>query len=78
MPSIDPKDLMNEIYLSMLTLGVASGLNVVLQKFTKMSLETPMSLRLFIMLAVSLGVGQCLLNILEEKYKIPTEPFTTK
>ena len=73
----DPKDLMNEIDQSMLTLVVASGLNMVLQKFTKMSLKTPMSLRPFIMLAVSLGVGQAVLKILEERYKIPTEPFKT-
>ena len=72
---IDPKDLMNEIYQSALALGVASGVNMVVQKFTKMSMATPMSLKPFVMLAVSLGVGQAVLKILEEKYKIPTEPF---
>ena len=71
----DPKDLINEIYQSMLTLGVASGINLVLQIFTKMSMGTPMSPKPFIMMAVSLGVGQVVLKILEEKYKIPTEPF---
>ena len=77
MPSFDPKDLMNEIYQSMLTVGVASGINMILQKFTKMSLGTPMSLKPLVMLAVSLGIGQCILKISEEKYKIPTEPFKT-
>lgn len=66
---------MNEIYQSALALGVASGVNMVVQKFTKMSMATPMSLKPFVMLAVSLGVGQAVLKILEEKYKIPTEPF---
>ena len=77
MSLFDPKDLMNEIYQSALALGVASGINMVLQKFTKISLGTPMNLRPFVMLAVSLGIGQCVLKILEKKYKIPTEPFKT-
>ena len=74
---LDPKDVMNEIYQSALALGVASGISMVSQKFTKMSLGTPMNLKPFVMLAVSLGVGQSVLKILEEKYKIPTEPFKT-
>ena len=74
---LDPKDVMNEIYQSALALGVASGISMIVQKFTKMSLGTPMSLKPFVMLAVSLGVGQSVLKILEEKYKIPTEPFKT-
>ena len=77
MPSLDPKDVMNEIYQSALALGVASALNLVLTKFTKMSMGTPMSLKPFVMLSVALGIGQCVLKILEEKYKIPTEPFKT-
>ena len=59
----DPKDLMNEVYQSALTLGVASALNVALTKFTKMSMGTPMSLKPFIMLAISLGIGQVVLKI---------------
>ena len=77
MSMIDPKDVMNEIYQSVLALGGASGLNMVFQKFTKISLVTPMSLRPFLMLAVSLGIGQSVLDILEEKYKILTERFKT-
>ena len=72
---LDPKDLMNDVYQSALALGVASVLNVALTRFTKMSMGTPMSLKPFVMLAISLGVGQAVLKILEEKYKIPTEPF---
>ena len=41
---LDPKDVMNEIFQSSLALGVASILSVILHKFTKMSLGTPMSL----------------------------------
>ena len=74
---LDPKDLMNDIYQSALALGVASVLNAALTRFTKMSMGTPMSLKPFVMLAISLGVGQAVLKILEEKYKIPTEPFKT-
>ena len=69
MPTSDPKDLMNEIYQSALALGIASGISMILQKFTKMSLGTPMSLKPFVMLAVSLGIRQCVLKILEEKNK---------
>ena len=47
MPSLDPKDVMNEID--------QSALNLVLTKFTKMSMGTPMSLKPFVMLAKDFG-----------------------
>ena len=49
MSMIDPKDVMNEVYQSALALGVASGISLILQKFTKMSLGMPMSLKPFLM-----------------------------
>ena len=72
---IDVKDIMNEIYQQSLSLGLASGLSMVLQKFMKISLGTPMSLRPFLMSSVSLGIGASLLKVLEDKWKIPTKPF---
>ena len=72
---IEPKDLMNDIYQSALALGVASALNMALTKFLKISMGTPMSLKPFVMLAIALGLGHAILKVLEDKYKIPTEPF---
>ena len=72
---LDPKDLMNDIYQSALALGVASALNMAMSKFLKISMGTPMSLKPFVMLAISLGLGHAILKVLEDKYKIPTEPF---
>ena len=69
------KDILNEIYQQSLTLGLASGISMALQKFMKTSLGTPASLRPFLMLAVSLGLGASLLKVLKEKFKIPSEPF---
>ena len=76
MSAIDVKNVMNEIYQQSLSLGLASGLSMVLQKFMKISLGTPMSIRPLIMLSVSLAAS--LLKMLEEKYKIPMDPFKTK
>ena len=69
------KDIMNEIYQQSLALGMASGLSMVLQKFMKISLGTPMSITSFLMLSVSLGIESSLLKVLEDKWKIPSEPF---
>ena len=51
MSGIDVKGILNEIYQQSLTLGLASAVSMVLQKFMKMSLGTPMSLRPFLMLS---------------------------
>ena len=48
---------------------------MVLQKLIKISLGTPMSLRPFLMLSLSLGLGASLLKVIEDKWKIPSEPF---
>ena len=72
---VDLKDVMNEIYQQSLVLGLTSALSMVLQMFFKISLGTSMSLRPILMLAVSLGIGASLLKVLEDKWKIPTEPF---
>ena len=72
---IDVKDVMNEIYQQSLALGLTSALSMVLQKFFKVSLGTPMSLCLLLMLAVSLGIEASLLKVLEDEWKILTEPF---
>ena len=53
---VEPKDLMNDIYQSALALGVASALNMLLSKFAKISMGTPMSLKPFVMLSVALGL----------------------
>ena len=74
--SVDVKDVLNEIYQQSLALGLASGLFMVLQRFTKISLGTPMSVRPFLMLSVSLGLGASLLKVIEDKWKIPSEPFS--
>ena len=47
MATIDARDVMNDIYQLSLSLGVAAVINMVLQKFAKMSLGTPMSLKPF-------------------------------
>ena len=75
MACVNVKDVLNEIYQQSLTLGFASALFMVLQKFMKVSLGTPMSLRPFLMLSASLGLGATLLKVVEDKWKIPTEPF---
>ena len=75
MSGIDVKDIVNEIYQQSLALGLASGLSMVLQKFMKISPGTPMSIRPFLMLSVSLGLGASLLKVIEDKWKIPSEPF---
>ena len=72
--SVDVKDVLNKIYQQ--SLGLGSGLSMVLQKFMKISLGTPMSIRSFLMLSVSLGLGASLLKVLEDKWKIPSEPFS--
>ena len=74
---VEPKDLMNDIYQSALALGVASVLNMALTKFARISMGTPMSLKPFVMLSIALGMGHAVLKVLEDKYKIPTEPFKT-
>ena len=58
-----------------LRIYLRDGISMVLQKFMKTSLGTPASLRPFLMLAVSLGLGASLLKNLVEKFKIPSEPF---
>ena len=75
MSSVNVKDIMNEIYQQSLTLGLAAGISMVLQKFTKMSLGAPQSLKPLLTLAVALGLGASLLKVLEDKFKIPSEPF---
>ena len=72
---IDIKDVINEIYQQSLVLGLTLALSMVLQKFFKISLGTPMSFCPLLMLAVSLSIGASLLKFLEDKWKIPTEPF---
>ena len=72
---VDLKDVMNKIYQQSLVLGLTSALSMVLQMFFKISLGTPMSLCPLLMLVVSLGIGASLLKVLEDKWKIPTEPF---
>ena len=74
--SEDVKNVLNEIYQQSFALGLASGLPMVLQKFMKISLGTPMSIRPFLMLSVSLGLGASLLKVIEDKRKIPSEPFS--
>ena len=75
MSTVNVKDILNEVYQQSLTLGLASALSMVTQKFMKTSFGTPMSLRPFLMLAISLGLGASLLKVIEEKFKIPSEPF---
>ena len=75
MAAVNVKDVMNEIYQASLTLGLASGISMVLQKFTKVSLGSPQSLRPFMTLAVALGLGATALKYLEVQFKIPSEPF---
>ena len=72
---MDIKEILNEIYQQSLTLGLAAAISMMLQKFTKVSLGTPMSLKPIMTLAVVLGVSASLLKIIEKKYKIPTDPF---
>ena len=74
---VEPKDVLNDVYQSALALGVASALNMALTKFAKISMGTPMSLKPFVMLSIALGLGHAVLKVLEDKYKIPTEPFKT-
>ena len=72
---IDVKDVMYKIYQQSLILGLTSALSMVLQKFLKISLGTPMSLRPLLMLAVFLGLEASLLKVIKDKWKILTEPF---
>ena len=73
--SVDVKDVLNELYQQSLALGLASGLFMVLQKLMKISLGTPMSIRPFLMLSVSLGLGASLLKVIKDKWKIPSELY---
>ena len=75
MSGIDVKDILNKIYQQSLTLGLASAVSMALQKFVKMSLGTPMTLRPFLMLSVSLGIRASLLKVIKDKWKILSEPF---
>ena len=75
MSAFNVKDLMNEIYQASLTLGLASGISMVLQKFAKVSLGAPQSLKPLLTLAVALGLGASALKYLEARFKIPSEPF---
>ena len=75
MDSVNVKEILNEIYQQGLTLGLAAAMSMVLQKLTKMLLGTPMSLKPILTLAVALGVSASLLKVLEDKLKIPSEPF---
>ena len=75
MDSVNVKEILNEIYQQSLTLGLAAALSMVLQKFTKMSLGTPMSLKPILTLAVALGLSASLLKVIEDRFKIPSEPF---
>ena len=75
MSAVNVKDIMNEIYQASLTLGLASAISMALQKFTKVSLGSPQSLKPFVTLAVALGLGASALKYLEVKFKIPSEPF---
>ena len=75
MDSVNVKEILNEIYQQGLTLGLAAAVSMVLQKFMKVSLGTPMSLKPILTLAVALGVSASLLKVIEDKFKIPSEPF---
>ena len=75
MDSVNVKEILNEIYQQGLTLGLAAAVSMVLQKFMKVSLGTPMSLKPILTLAIVLGVSASLLKVLEDKLKIPSEPF---
>ena len=75
MGSVDVKEIMNEIYQQSLTLGLAAAVSMVLQKFMKVSLGTPMSLKPILTLAVALGLSASLLKVIEDRFKIPSEPF---
>ena len=75
MDSVNVKEILNEIYQQSLTLGLAAAVSMVLQKFMKVSLGTPMSLKPILTLAVALGVSASLLKVIEDKFKIPAEPF---
>lgn len=75
MSGVNVKEVINEIYEQGLTLGLASGLSMVLAKLMKTSLGTPTSLKSFLLLAVSLGLGSSLLKVVAEKFKVPTELF---
>ena len=75
MDSVNIKEIMNEIYQQGLTLGLAAAVSMVLQKFMKVSLGAPMSLKPILTLAIALGVSASLLKVLEDKFKIPSEPF---
>ena len=75
MSAINVKEVMNEIYQASLTLGLASAISMVLQKFAKVSLGSPQSIKPFLSLAVALGLGASALKYLEVKFKIPSEPF---
>ena len=65
MSTVNVKEILNEIYQQSLTLGLA--LSMVLQKFTKMSLGTPMSLKPILTLAVALDVSASLLKVIEDQ-----------
>ena len=75
MESVNVKEILNEIYQQSLTLGLASAVSMVLQKFMKVSLGVPMSLKPILTLAVGLGLNASLLKVIEDKFKIPSEPF---
>ena len=75
MGSVDVKEILNEIYQQSLTLGLASAVSMVLQKFMKVSLGVPMSLKPILTLAVGLGLSASLLKVIQDKFKIPSEPF---
>ena len=75
MLTVNVKDILNKIYQQSSALGLASGILMVLQKFTKVSLGTPASLKPLLTLAFALGLGASLLKVLEDKFKIPSEPF---
>ena len=75
MDSVNVKEILNEIYQQSLTLGLAAAVSMVLQKFMKVSLGVPMSLKPILTLAVGLGLSASLLKVIEDRFKIPSEPF---
>lgn len=73
--SLDFNTFLRELYDQTLTLGMASAFSIATQKFLKMSLGAPVSIRPFLMIALAFGVGATVLKMIQMKYDFLDNPI---
>ena len=75
MGDLNVNKVLNMAYDEATDIGVAAGVSMVLQRFFKLSLGAPASLKSMLTLTLMLLVGKIVKDYAWKKLKLPTEPF---